>query len=166
MMGWIFLAGAALAAPAEVVVEKGTVTPAEVRSPHWLEHQGGTHGNDVRSPDGLWHLALIPDSDLDVMTFRVRLRSSKGVVMDLCSQALDAMFSPDSQSVFVSTGPNPFIYRLNPPHRVMLADIQSGLENYPVWVSSWSADGHHLVLHQQKRFDDRNDPKVWNVTLP
>lgn len=112
------------------------------------------------SPDGR-HRATLSSvgGGLDVECYRVELDGK--LVAD---NALEATFSPDSRFLFVATGPHPVVWDIARKEALRLA-IPSGLENLPVWVHSWSADGLTLVLHQQQRFDDSANPVKWTVKL-
>lgn len=122
----------------------------------------------VLSPDHRFLLLGEPaESGLDVMTYRLYLISlADWSVQPLVELALEGMFSPSSDYLFLSTGPHPVLFNLKTYDGHELETIPSGLENYPVWVSSWSADGRELILHQQQRFDSAEKPRAWTVRIP
>ena len=120
----------------------------------------------VISPDECWMLLGKPVEGLDVITYELYILSTEDFnVRILTKQACYAFFSPTSEYLFVATGPSPIIFDLARNSGTVLMNIQSGLENYPVWVSEWSADGKELIVHQQKRFDDSSEPRAWKITL-
>ena len=122
----------------------------------------------VLSPDHRFLLLGEPaESGLDVMTYRLFLVSlADWTVRPLVDLALEGTFSPASNYLFLSTGPHPVLFNLKTFEAHTLEAIPSGLENYPVWVSSWSADGRELILHQQQRFDTAEEPRAWTVRIP
>jgi len=121
----------------------------------------------VLSPDRRFLLLGEPDeSGLDVVTYRLFLVSlADWSVRPLAELALEGTFSPASNFLFISTGPHPVLLNLKTFRAHELEAIPSGLENYPVWVSSWSADGRELILHQQQRFDTAEEPRAWTVRI-
>jgi len=112
------------------------------------------------SPNGR-HRAVLSSvgAGLDVECYRVEMGGKL-----LADNALEVTFSPDSRFLFIATGPHPVVWDLAKGEALRLA-IDSGLENLPVWVHSWSADGLTLVLHQQQRFDDGANRVKWTVKL-
>jgi len=120
----------------------------------------------VISPDESWILFGEPVDGLDVETYKLYILSTADFTMRTISeQALDAVFSHDSKYLFVATGPHPIIFDLKKGSGTVLVNIESGLENYPVWLSQWSEDGSELVIHQQARFDDASEPRAWKVNI-
>lgn len=121
----------------------------------------------VLSPDRRFLLLGEPDeSGLDVMTYRLFLVSLADLsVRPLAELALEGTFSPASNYLFLSTGPHPVLFNLKTFQAHELEAIPSGLENYPVWVSSWSADGRELIVHQQQRFDSAEEARAWTIKL-
>jgi len=118
------------------------------------------------SPDQRWILLGAQVHGLDVQTYKLFLVSTENPqLITLVDQALGAVFSPTSEHLFVSTGPNPIIFDLASMRGVVLIDISSGLEHYPCWVVEWSEDGAELIIHQQARFDAPSSPKAWKVTV-
>ncbi|MBN2381049.1 hypothetical protein JXM67_14725 [candidate division WOR-3 bacterium] len=142
-------------------------------SPGWLDHAntGARTVPDldfhmVISPDQRWILFGDPVEGLDVETYKLYVLSVSDFKMrTVAAQVVDAVFSPDSRFLFVATGPNPIIFDLAKDVGTVLVNIESGLENYPVWVSEWSQDGTELVIYQQARFDELAEPRAWKVTL-
>jgi len=146
-------------------------------SVNWLEHaetgQRVIEGLDfllVISPDSKWILYGQPiegdKEGLDVVTYRLFIMSTANPqLIVLVDQALSATFSPTSDYLFVTTGPNPIVYDLEDMRGVVLTQIRSGLENHPCWVSQWSNDGEVLIVHQQFSFDDSSNPRAWRVKL-
>ena len=114
----------------------------------WVSADGHHRATLTSTPGGL-----------DVECYKVDLDGQH-----LADQALEVTFSPDSRFLFVSTGPHPLVVDLKTGQKHQLA-IDSGLENLPVWVHTWSADGATLTLHQQQRFDDSSHPEEWTVHL-
>jgi hypothetical protein len=121
----------------------------------------------VLSPDRRFLLLGEPDErGLDVMTYRLFLVSlADWSVRPLVELALEGTFSPTSDSLFLATGPHPVLFNLKSFEARELEAIPSGLENYPVWVSSWSGDGRELIVHQQQRFDSAEEPRAWTVRI-
>lgn len=129
----------------------------------------------VISPDAGWMLFGQPieegegeggEEGLDVVTYRLFIMSTVNPkLVSLTDKAFSATFSPASDYLFVSTGPNPVVYDLEDMRGVALTNIRSGLENYPCWVSQWSNDGEVLIIHQQFSFDDSSAPRAWRVKL-
>jgi hypothetical protein len=147
---------------------------ARSASKDWLDHaetgQRVIEGLDfllIISPDSKWILLGESMEDgLDVITYKLFLISTTNPqLVSLTDEAVGATFSPTSEHLFVATGPNPVIYDLAIMHGVVLANISSGLENYPCWISQWSEDGAELIIHQQLRFDERSSPRAWRVKL-
>lgn len=122
----------------------------------------------VVSPDGNWVLFGKPNQGgLDVVTYHLYLLSLDDFnIRDLADEAMGVSFSPASNYLFIATGPNPVVFDLANNYGIIITDIRSGFENYPVWVSEWSPDGKELVVHQQQRFDERTNPEAWRVMLP
>jgi len=121
----------------------------------------------VLSPDRRFLLLGEPDeSGLDVMTYRLFLVSlTNWSVRPLAELALEGTFSPASNYLFLATGPHPVLFNLKTFQAHELEAIPSGLENYPVWVSSWSADGRELIVHQQQRFDSAEEARAWTIRI-
>lgn len=145
-------------------------------SPSWFDHvetgQRVIYGEKTDlvitvSPDERWMLFASPtEGGLDVVTYSLYLLSTDDFKIRLVSrEALEGVFSPASNYVFIATGPNPVVYDLEKQVGYAISDISSGLENYPCWVAEWSGDGKELVIYQQLRFDDSASPRAWKLTL-
>lgn len=158
---------------ADVDIEELEDAEARSASPDWLKHvdtgERTIDGLDillVASPDEKWMLLGKPVEGLDVITYELYLLSTVDFkIRTLSTQAVDATFSPASDFLFVATGPHPIIFNLEKMSGTVLANIQSGLENYPVWVSEWSDDDTELIIHQQARFDDSSEPRAWKIII-
>lgn len=129
----------------------------------------------VISPDAGWILYGQPveegegeggEEGLDVVTYRLFIMSTANPrLVSLTDKALSATFSPTSDYLFVSTGPNPVVYDLEDMRGVALTSIRSGIEDHPCWASQWSNDGEVLIIHQQFSFDDSSASRAWRVKL-
>lgn len=132
--------------------------------------QAAQHGLELLllfSPDSRFLLIGQPtDSGLDVAAYQLFLVSllDKNLAQ-VSDMALGATFAPTSDYLFIATGPHPVLYNLVTRKATTLEQIDSGVENYPVWVSSWSADGKELVINQQQRFDSPAEPRSWKVRI-
>jgi hypothetical protein len=119
------------------------------------------------SPDGRWMLFARPfDSGLDIMTNELSLVFIPNLkTYSICEMALEAFFSPQSDYLFICTGPCPVIFDLSELTGTAIAAIPSGLESNPCWVHDWSADGKTIMLHQQASFGDVSNPRGWRIVL-
>jgi hypothetical protein len=133
----------------------------------WQAAQQGLDILLVFSPDSRFLLVGQPvDTGLDVVAYELYLVSLSDKSVELLSElALGAMFAPTSDYLLIATGPHPVLYNLATRKATPITQIDSGVENYPVWVSAWSADGKELVLHQQQRFDSPDEPRAWKVQI-
>lgn len=145
-------------------------------STSWFEHaetgQRVIYGEQTDiiitvSPDERWILFASPtEGGLDVVTYSLYLLSTGDFKMRLVSkEALEGVFSPASNYLFIATGPSPIVYDLEKQVGYTMTEILSGLENHPCWVAQWSQDGKELLLHQQLRFDDAASPRAWKITM-
>jgi len=175
------LASAPAAAQVGIRVSERSDAEQRFQASHWgqtadtgqkdLAAEGRLDGLEsllVLSPDRRFLLLGEPaERGLDVMTYRLFLVSlGDWTLRPLAELALEGTFSPASDYLFLSTGPHPVLFNLKTFQAHELEAIPSGLENYPVWVSSWSADGRELILHQQQRFDSAEEPRAWTVQIP
>jgi len=133
----------------------------------WQAAHEGLETLLVLSPDARFLLLGQPvESGLDVVVYKVFLISfADKSVWRVAEMALAGTFAPTSDYLFIATGPHPVLYNLATRKATPLAEIESGLENYPVWVSSWSAEGKELVIRQQQRFDSAAEPRSWTLRI-
>ena len=133
----------------------------------WQAAHEGLETLLLLSPDGRFLLLGQPvESGLDVISYKLFLVSFEDKsVWRVAEMAVSGTFAPTSDYLFIATGPHPVLYNLATRKATPLTEIESGLENYPVWVSSWSADGKELVIHQQQRFDNAAEPRVWILRI-
>jgi WD40 repeat protein len=132
--------------------------------------QAARHGLEfllLFSPDSRFLVFGEPvDTGLDVVSYRLFLVSLEIKRIEFLSDmALGATFAPTSDYLLISTGPNPALYNLATRKATPITQIKSGVENYPVWVSAWSADGKVLTLYQQQRFDNSAEPRAWTLQI-
>lgn len=133
----------------------------------WQAAQQGLEFLLVFSPDARFLVLGEPaESGLDVVAYRLFLvwLDTKRIEF-LSDLALSATFAPTSDYLLIATGPHPVLYNLATRKATDLEQIDSGVENYPVWVSDWSADGKQLTLNQQQRFDNSAEPRAWIVQI-
>lgn len=133
----------------------------------WQAAQQGLEFLLVFSPDSQFLLVGQPvETGLDVVAYRLFLVSLETKRIDFLSDlALGATFAPTSDYLLIATGPHPVLYNLATRKATELDQINSGVENYPVWVSAWSVDGKELTLNQQQRFDNPAEPRAWIVQI-
>jgi hypothetical protein len=133
----------------------------------WQAAHEGLETLLLLSPDARFLLLGQPvESGLDVVTYKLFLISFEDKsVWRVDEMALSGTFAPTSDYLFIATGPHPVLYNLATRKATAVTEIEAGLENYPVWVASWSADGKELVIRQQQRFDNAAEPRVWTLRL-
>lgn len=133
----------------------------------WQAAHEGLETLLVLSPDTRFLLLGQPvESGLDVVAYKLfPISFTDKSVWRVAEVALSGTFAPTSDYLFISTGPHPILYNLATRKATPLTEIESGLENYPVWVSSWSADGKELVIRQQQRFDSAAEPMSWTLHI-
>jgi len=133
----------------------------------WQAAHEGLETLLVLSPDARFLLLGQPvESGLDVMVYKLFLISfADSSVWRVAEMALSGTFAPTSDYLFFATGPHPVLYNVATRKATALTEIESGLENYPVWVSSWSADSKELVIRQQQRFDSAAEPRAWTLRI-
>lgn len=133
----------------------------------WQAAHEGLETLLVLSPDARFLLLGQPvESGLDVMVYKLFLISfADSSVWRVAEMALSGTFAPTSDYLFIATGPHPVLYNLATRKATPLTEIESGLENYPVWVAAWSADGKELAIRQQQRFDSSAEPRSWTLRI-
>jgi len=133
----------------------------------WQAAHEGLETLLVLSPDARFLLlGQTVESGLDVMVRKLFLISfADSSVWRVDEMALSGTFAPTSDYLFIATGPHPVLYNLATRKATPLTGIESGLENYPVWVSTWSADGKELVIRQQQRVDSAAEPRSWTLRI-
>jgi hypothetical protein len=133
----------------------------------WQAAHEGLETLLVLSPDTRFLLLGQPvESGLDVVAYKLfPISFTDKSVWRVAEVALSGTFAPTSDYLFISTGPHPILYNLATRKATPLTEIESGLENYPVWVSSWSADGKELVIRQQQRFDSAAEPRSCTLRI-
>lgn len=133
----------------------------------WQAAQAGLEFMLLFSPDGHFLVVGEPmETGLDVVAYQLFLVSLEEKRIDLLSElALGATFAPTSDYILIATGPHPVLFNIATRTTTELEPIDSGVENYPVWVANWSADGKEFTLHQQQRFDSPAEPGAWTVRI-
>jgi len=133
----------------------------------WQAAQAGLEFMLLFSPDGRFLVVGEPmETGLDVVAYQLFLVSLEEKRIDLLSElALGATFAPTSDYLLIATGPHPVLFNLATRRATELEEIDSGVENYPVWVADWSADGKEFTLNQQQRFDNSAEPRAWTVQI-